>query len=66
MFPLIFFLQLQGPATALSRKFLHGLTTVQHFKSFCNMHNKKILAGRQQFSVRGAISVTAGPRTRAA
>jgi hypothetical protein len=34
MFPLIFILQLCGPAAALSRKFLHDLTTAQHFKIF--------------------------------
>jgi hypothetical protein len=42
-FPLIFFLQLRGPATALSRKFLHDLTTARHFDNiFCNMDNKNI------------------------
>jgi hypothetical protein len=42
-------------------------------KLLCNMHNKniynenwKISAARQQFSVRGSISFTARPRTRAA
>jgi hypothetical protein len=29
-----FFLQLRGPATALSRKFLHDLITVRHFNRF--------------------------------
>jgi hypothetical protein len=33
-FPANFFLQLRGPATALSRKYLHDLTTARHFKSF--------------------------------
>jgi hypothetical protein len=28
-----FFLQLRGPATALSREVLHDLTTARHFKS---------------------------------
>jgi hypothetical protein len=28
----------------------------------CNMHNKKLSAARQQFSVRGSISVTSRPR----
>jgi hypothetical protein len=32
-------------------------------KIFCNMHNKKIPAVRQQLSVRGSISVTARPRS---
>jgi hypothetical protein len=43
------------------------------FRSFfCNMHNNninekwKLLAARQHFSVRGGITVTEGPRTRAA
>jgi hypothetical protein len=46
-FPLIS-LQLPGPATALSRKFLENLTTARHIKKlFCNMHNKKIPAARQ-------------------
>jgi hypothetical protein len=40
-FPVIF-LQLCGRATALTRKFLHDLKTVQQFESFCNMHNKNI------------------------
>jgi hypothetical protein len=63
---LYFFLQLRGPATALSRKFLHDLTISRHFKSFfCNMRNKKIPAALQKFSVRGNTSVTARPRTRA-
>jgi hypothetical protein len=32
--PSNFSLQLRGPAIALSRKFLHDLTTARHFKSF--------------------------------
>jgi hypothetical protein len=40
-FPL-YFLQLRGPATALSRKILHDLTIARHFKSFFHMHNKNI------------------------
>jgi hypothetical protein len=70
-------LQLRGPAAAaaaLSRKFLRDLTTVRHCKKFfCNTRNRNIYndklnvsAARQQFSVRGSISVTARPRTRAA
>jgi ATP sulfurylase len=67
-------LQLRGPATALSRKCLHDMTIAGHFKSLCNMHNTnnynenwKIPATtREQLSVRGSISVTARPRTRAA
>jgi hypothetical protein len=66
------FLQLRGPAAALSRKFLRGLTTARHFKSFFNIHNLniyneilKIPAAQQRFSMRGSISVTARPRTRA-
>jgi hypothetical protein len=65
---------MRGPATAVSRKFLHDPTTARHFGSFFyNMHNKntynenwKIPAARQQLSVRGTILVTARPRTRAA
>jgi hypothetical protein len=37
------FSQLRGPATALSRNFLHDLTTARHFKRFFyHMHNKNI------------------------
>jgi hypothetical protein len=70
--PANFFLQLHRPATVLSRKFLHDLTTVRNFKSFFfgNTHNKtiynnnwKIPAARQQFGVGGSISLTARPRT---
>jgi hypothetical protein len=57
-----FFLQLRGPANALSRKFVHGLTTVRHFQQ---RFLKKISAVQQQFSVRRGISVTARPRNRA-
>lgn len=32
--PSNFFLQLHGPATALSRNSLHDLTTARHFTSF--------------------------------
>jgi hypothetical protein len=60
-----FFLQLREPTTAVSRKFLHSLTIARRCKSFCNVHNKKIRVSQQQFSVRGSISVTARPRTRA-
>jgi hypothetical protein len=67
--PLIFFLQLPGPAASLSRKFLHDLTTAQHYKSFfvyMLLITKKMPAVRQQFCVRGSISDTSRPRTRAA
>jgi isocitrate dehydrogenase kinase/phosphatase len=73
--PSNFFFQLRGPATVLSREFLHDLTTARHFKEFFrNMHNKiynanwkkKNTAARQQFSVRESISVTAQPPSRAA
>jgi hypothetical protein len=41
--PSNFLLQLRGPATALSRKFLHDLTTAGHFEVFfCNVHNRNI------------------------
>jgi hypothetical protein len=57
------FLQLRGPATAVSIEFSRDLTAARHFKKFfCNMHNKniyngnrKIPAARQQFSVRASI-----------
>jgi hypothetical protein len=43
-------LQLRGPATALSRKFLRDLTTAQHFTFFCNMHNKNIYNENRKIS----------------
>jgi hypothetical protein len=52
MFPLKFFLQLRGPAAALSRKFLYDLTIAWHFQQ---CFQNKIPAARQQFSVRGSI-----------
>jgi hypothetical protein len=62
-----FCLQLRGTATALSRKCLHDLTTVRRFTTFFfNMHNKKTVVARKKFGVRGSISVTAPPSTRAA
>jgi hypothetical protein len=72
-FPLIYFLQLLGPATALSRKFYTTWRLHSTLKVFCNIHNKniynenwKIPAARQLFSVRGSVSLTAQQRTRAA
>jgi hypothetical protein len=63
-FPLIF-LQLLGPATGLSRKFLLYLTTARHFKSyFYSTHNKKIPGARQQFSAREHFSYCAAAHAR--
>jgi hypothetical protein len=39
---------------------------MRHLEVLYNKDNKKIPAARQQFNVRGSISVTARPRTRAA
>jgi hypothetical protein len=57
-----FVLQLRGPAAALSRKFLHDLTTARHYKKFffCNMHNKNIYNENWKFQLRGNISGCAG------
>jgi hypothetical protein len=60
MCPLILSLQLRGPVTALSRKFLHDLTTARHFKSCCNMRNKNIYNENLKFQLRGNNSVCAG------
>jgi hypothetical protein len=65
-FPVVFFYGCADLLLLCSRTFLHDLPTARHFKFFCNFRNKKIPAVRQQFSVRGSISVTARPRTRAA
>jgi hypothetical protein len=58
-----FFLQLRGPATALSRKFLHDLTTGRHFKSFffviCTV--RIFTMKTENFQLRGNNSVCAGP-----
>jgi hypothetical protein len=51
---LYFFLQLRGPATALSRKFLHDLKTARHFKKFFSKENfscaATIQCAREHFS----------------
>jgi hypothetical protein len=60
-FPLIFFLQLHRPATALSRKFLHDLTTARHFKSFFIICIIRIFTMKiEKFQLRGNNSVCVG------
>jgi hypothetical protein len=60
--PSHFFLQLRGPATALSRISLHDLTTARHFKIFVfvicviRVFTMKI----ENFQLRGNNSVCAG------
>jgi hypothetical protein len=55
-----FLLQLRGPATALSRKFLHDLTTAWHFKSFFAICIMRIFAMKiEKFQLRGNNSLCA-------
>jgi hypothetical protein len=55
------FLQLRGPATALSRKFLHYLTTARHFKSFFVICIVRIFRLEiEKFQPRGNNPVCAG------
>jgi hypothetical protein len=61
-FPLIF-LQLRGPAAAaaLSRKFLHDLTTARHIKRFFLICIIRIFTMKiEKFQLRGNSSVLAG------
>jgi hypothetical protein len=52
---------LRGPATVLSRKFLHDLTTARHFRSFFVMCIiRKFTTKIEKFQLRGNNSVCAG------
>jgi hypothetical protein len=54
----LFILQLRGPATALSRKFLHDLPTARHFKHFSVICITRILTMKiEKFQLRGNNSV---------
>jgi hypothetical protein len=57
-FPLVFFLQLRGLATALSRKVLHDLTAAQHFKGFFVIRKIRIFRTKtEKFQLRSNNSV---------
>jgi hypothetical protein len=59
-FPLIF-LQLRGPPPALSRKYLHDLTTALHFKSFFIICVIRIFIIKiEKFHLRGNNEACAG------
>jgi hypothetical protein len=54
------FLQLRCPATAVSRQFLHALTTVLHFKKLFLSIIRKFTTKIEKFQLRGNSSVCAG------
>jgi hypothetical protein len=59
--PSNFFLQMRVPAAALSRKFLHDLTTAWHFKSFFVICIMRIFTTKhEKVQLRGNNSVCAG------
>jgi hypothetical protein len=57
---LSFFLQLRGTTTALSRKFLHDLTTARHFKFFLISVIRIFTTKIEKFQLRGNNSVCSG------
>jgi hypothetical protein len=57
---LLIFLQLRGPATALSSKFLRDLTTARHFKRFLICIIRIFTTKIEKFQLRGNNSVWAG------
>jgi hypothetical protein len=57
----LFFLQLRGPAAALSRKFLRDLTTARHFEKFFIICIIRIFTTEiEKFQLRGDNSMCAG------